>query len=260
MTIHHHKEFIAAKLKVIINDTRAQMGAAAAFGVATALRTLLREKEIVNMIFAAAPSQNEFLKILSEQEDIPWEKVNAFHMDEYIGLDSSAPQRFGNFLKEGIFDKLPFGNVFYINGNIDDPAHECERYSNLLNQYPVDIVCMGIGENGHIAFNDPHVADFKDEALVKIVDLSEESRIQQVHDACFDVLEDVPAAAITLTIPALLRADIICCVVPGMHKAEAVYNTIYSEVDPRNPATILRPHNNATLYLDKDSASKLNIV
>lgn len=250
------QELNANKLKVRIHHSRQQMGAAAAKDVAEVIRTKLSAQQTINIIFAAAPSQNEFLESLAAQPGIDWSRINAFHMDEYIGLADDATQRFGNFLKERIFDKAGFKQVFYINGNAADAALECERYSNLLQQYPVDIVCMGIGENGHIAFNDPHVADFEDPFLAKVVALSEESRVQQVHDGCFATVEEVPVAAITLTIPALLNAETICCVVPGAHKAAAVYHTLHSEVDTQNPATILRTHANATLYLDKDSASK----
>lgn len=251
------QELTANKLSVKLFDTRPAMGNAAAADVATVIKLLLQNKDIINMIFAAAPSQNEFLEALSQHEGIDWSRINAFHMDEYIGLSDSAPQRFGFFLKERIFDKAPFKQVFYINGNATDVQEECNRYSNLLKKYPADIVCMGIGENGHIAFNDPHVANFNDPAAVKIVDLADESRIQQVHDGCFATVEEVPLAAITLTIPALLAADIICCVVPGTHKAEAVYQTLNSKITEQNPATILRTHKNATLYLDKNSASKI---
>lgn len=250
------KELTSDKLKVKTYNTRQEMGKSAAGDVTASIQLLLEKKPFINMIFAAAPSQNEFLQALSQEKNIAWSRIRAFHMDEYIGLKDNAPQRFGNFLKKGLFDKVPFKDIFYIHGNTSDPQQECERYSKLLKEYPVDIVCMGIGENGHIAFNDPHVADFNDPLSAKVVELSDESRCQQVHDGCFPVVEEVPAAAITLTIPALLDAAIICCVVPGSHKAEAVYHTLYSDITPQNPATILRTHNQATLYLDKDSAVK----
>lgn len=242
------------QLTIKIYNSRLEMGVQAAADVAPVLRSLLAQRDSINMIFAAAPSQNEFLDSLCRQPGIDWSKVNAFHMDEYIGLTVDAPQRFGQFLKERVFDRLPFKQVFYINGNVTDAAAECERYSDLLKQYPVDVVCMGIGENGHIAFNDPHVADFNDAALVKTVQLAAASRYQQVHDGCFKKVEQVPVSAITLTIPALMKASIICCVVPGSHKADAVFHTLNSAVNEENPATVLRTHANATLYLDKDSA------
>jgi glucosamine-6-phosphate deaminase len=179
-------------------------------------------------------------------------------MDEYVGLDENAPQRFGQFLKKRIFGKVFFHGVHYLDGNNANINGECERYSQLLQQYPTDIVCMGIGENAHVAFNDPHDADFNDPLMVKLVTLDEVSRRQQVHDGCFARLEDVPESAITLTVPSLLRAKRIFCIVPGNNKAQAVYHSINSKVSETFPSTALREHNNAILYLDKDSATRLN--
>ncbi|MEO6705837.1 MAG: 6-phosphogluconolactonase, partial [Ginsengibacter sp.] len=161
------------------------------------------------------------------------------------------------FLKESIFDKVHFHEVHYLNGNIQDTGGECERYTYLLNHYPTDIVCMGIGENAHIAFNDPHDADFNDPLMVKEVMLDEVSRQQQVHDACFSNIEEVPTSAITLTVPALLHAKNIYCIVPGSNKSQAVFHTLNSEVKEDFPSTALKVHNAAILYLDKDSAAKL---
>ncbi|MBW7892766.1 MAG: glucosamine-6-phosphate deaminase [Chitinophagaceae bacterium] len=251
------KELSVDKLKVKISQTRKEMGELAAEDVSEKLRDLLRTKETVNVIFASAPSQNEFLAALSVTRGIDWGRINAFHMDEYIGLDEEAPQRFGHFLKERIFDKVKLRNAFYINTNVDDPNEECRRYAGLLEEYPVDVVCMGIGENTHIAFNDPHVADFEDPLRVKVIDLAEASRYQQVHDGCFTKLEDVPVTAITLTVPALMQADSVYCMVPGRNKASAIYHTIHEEIGERYPSTILRKHRGAILYIDKDSASAL---
>lgn len=251
------KELMADKLKVQIYDTRTAMGKQAAADVTAKLRELLLKKDKVNMIFAAAPSQNELLSALSVAEGIDWTRVNAFHMDEYIGLDENASQHFSFYLNTHIFNKVPFSQVFYINGDTESPEKECTRYSKLLTENPADIVCMGIGENTHVAFNDPHVADFTDPELVKIVYLSDASRHQQVHDGCFKSIAEVPQAAITLTIPALLNVNYICCVVPGPTKSQAVYHTLYGEIGACYPSTILRTHNQATLYLDKDSANKI---
>lgn len=251
------KESIIDKLKVKIYEKRSDMGASAAFEAAAKIKDLLLKQSIVNIIFAAAPSQNEFLDSLSKEEGIDWSRINAFHMDEYVGLDGDAPQCFGQFLKERIFGKVTFNKVYYINGNMDDTEAECKEYAELLKQFPVDIVCMGIGENTHIAFNDPNLADFNDPVLVKRVILEEMSRLQQVHDGCFAHIEEVPVSAITLTVPALLQAENIFCMAPGNNKAEAVYHTLHEEVKEKYPSTILRKHHNATLYLDKDSASML---
>jgi glucosamine-6-phosphate deaminase len=251
------KESIVNKLKVKIYETRSEMGIQAAYEVSEKIKELLLKQDTVNIIFAAAPSQNEFLDSLSQKEGIDWNRINGFHMDEYVGLEDDAPQRFGHFLKERIFGKVSFNKVHYINGNADNPEVECKRYAELLTQFPADIVCMGIGENTHIAFNDPHLADFNDLVLVKRVTLEEMSRQQQVHDDCFARIEEVPVSAITLTVPALLQAENIFCMVPGNNKAQAVYHTLHEEVKENYPSTVLRKHLNATLYLDKDSASML---
>jgi glucosamine-6-phosphate deaminase len=251
------QSFNADRLLVNVYPTRDAMGMAAAKDAAAQIQQLLNTKEFVNIIFAAAPSQNEMLLHLSVATGIDWSRVNAFHMDEYVGLNENAPQRFGHFLDQAIFGKLPFHEVHYINGNASNPEEECSRYAALLEANPVDIVCMGIGENTHIAFNDPHVADFNDASMVKLVELDEVSRMQQVHDGCFASIEAVPQTAITLTIPALMRAASIFCVVPSINKAQAVYHTINSPVSALYPSTALRLHENAMLYLDEKSASLL---
>lgn len=244
------------KLETRIYRTREEMGAAAAEKFAKEVNKLLGTKAEINVIFAAAPSQNEFLQSL-KYENLDWQRINAFHMDEYIGLAADAPQGFGNFLKERLFSQFNFKSVNYLNGNADDIESECTRYASLLAKYPVDIVCMGIGENGHLAFNDPPVADFEDPKIVKVVVLDEVCRQQQVNDGCFAALNKVPKQALTLTIPALLSAGYINCVVPGPTKAQAVAHTLNSEISTENPATILRTHPKAVLFLDQDSSRLL---
>ncbi len=238
--------------------TRAEMGSGAAKEAAQKIKSLLSQKENVNIIFAAAPSQNEFLYSLIREEGIDWSRINAFHMDEYIGLPAHAPQCFANFLKEKIFDKVSFGSVHLLQGNTGDPQSECHRYADLLTQYPTDIVCMGIGENTHIAFNDPHVADFADEESVKIIELDQASRQQQVNDRCFEKIEEVPVAAMTLTIPALLAGKHIFCMVPGKNKAQAVRLSLTEEISEKYPATILRRHSDSRLFIDADSSAQLD--
>lgn len=235
------------------------MGESAATDVAAKVTTLLKVQPEVNIIFAAAPSQNEFLSAFINK-DIEWNSINAFHMDEYIGLHPDAHQAFGNFLKDRIFSKLPFKSINYINGNTEDIENECNRYQNLLTQYSPDIVCLGIGENGHLAFNDPPVADFNDDKLVKQVELDETCRRQQVNDGCFKTIDEVPTHALTLTIPALMSAGYLSVVVPGPAKAQAVYNTLHQPIEELYPSTILRRHTNAVLYLDKDSDKFLKDV
>lgn len=234
------------------------MGLAAAADVAAALRTLLDEQPLVNMVFAAAPSQQEILAALTQYTTLDWNRVNAFHMDEYMGLDENAPQRFGYFLQQAVFDHLPFHAVHLIDGNAKDPVQECKRYAGLLDAHPTDLVCMGIGENTHIAFNDPHVADFDDPLMVKMVELDAFSRQQQVNDGCFTNLAEVPTQAITLTVPALFKADQVFCVVPGHRKSRAVLHTLQESISPAYPSTVLRRHPNATLYVDMDSAGEID--
>ena len=250
------KEFTKDKLRVKIYDSRQAMGEGAATDAVAYLKALLAEQQCVNIIFAAAPSQNEFLAAMAAS-DVDWSRVNAFHMDEYIGLEKDAPQGFGNFLRNAIFDKVPLRSVHYINGTIA-PDVACREYASLLEQNPVDVVFMGIGENGHIAFNDPHVANFADSQRVKIVDLDEKCRQQQVNDGCFATLDEVPTHAITLTIPMLCQAKRLFCVVPAATKAWAVNQTINGEITEQCPASIMRRHDNATLYIDNHSSELLN--
>lgn len=244
-------------LLVKIFPSREAMGQKAAEDVSRTIQELLTQKSEINIIFAAAPSQNEFLKYLCKDVSIPWNKINAFHMDEYIGIDENAPQAFGNFLKERLFGKVPFKSVHYLNGQAKDLSSECKRYAALLRNNPVDMVCLGIGENGHIAFNDPSVANFNDPETVKVVELEEISRQQQVNDACFPDIDSVPKKAFTVTIPALLKADYLFCIVPSKLKAEAVYKTLNDPISEKCPATILRQKKGAFLYLDHESSSLL---
>ena len=251
-------EFTKDKLKVKVFDTREKMGQVAAEDVAVCIKALLAKKEHINMIFAAAPSQNDFLEALIVDKTIEWGRINAFHMDEYIGLEKDDPLSFGTFLKDHIFDKVPFRSVNYINGQATSATEECARYTSLLKKYPVDIVCLGIGENGHIAFNDPHVAHFDDSERVKVVLLDEKCRMQQVHDGCFPALEKVPVSAFTLTFPALTAAEYMFCIVPAKTKEVAVFNTINGPISETCPASILREKEYAVLYLDADSSYSLN--
>ena len=233
------------------------MGEVSAIDIKNKIKELLQEKSEINMIFAAAPSQNDVLKSLVEDKSIEWNRVNAYHMDEYIGLDKNAPQGFGNFLKEHIFGLVDFKSVNYIDISTTNPEAEADRYGRLLLENPTDIVVMGIGENGHIAFNDPPVADFNDVKVVKPVKLDEICRQQQVNDGCFESIDKVPTHAMTLTVPTLVKAPYLFCIVPAPTKAKAVYETLNGSIDEHCPASILRKHENAILYLDNDSSSLL---
>lgn len=252
------KKLKKENLHIRIYDSRNALGMDAAQTAGRVINELLDQKKEINILFAAAPSQNEFLAALQKQ-DIPWHRIHALHMDEYVGLKSDAPQGFGNFLKEHIFDSLPFQSVNYLYREGTTPEDICTLYTQTLQEHPLDIVFMGIGENGHIAFNDPHVARFDDPQSVKIVSLDDVCRMQQVHDGCFPHIDEVPRQAITVTIPVMLKATYIFCVVPGESKATAVKNTVYGPVSTDCPASILRTHSHATLYCDLDSASHLSI-
>ncbi len=247
--------FTKDRLAVQEYGTRAAMGSAAAADIAACMLGLLQQKQSINMIFAAAPSQNEVLAALAADTRIPWQRVHAFHMDEYIGLAADAPQGFGNFLRRALFDKVPFASVNTIDPTAN-PQQEAARYAALLARHPADIVCMGIGENGHIAFNDPP-APFDDPLTVKVVTLDEVCRMQQVHDGCFAALEQVPRTALSLTVPALAAAQYHFCVVPAAAKAAAVARTVNGPIGPECPATVLRTLPHAVLYCDADSAALL---
>lgn len=236
-------------LTVNVYENRTLMGAAAADDIAECMQKLLSEKETVNMVFAAAPSQNDVLESLI-QKPIDWSRVNAFHMDEYVGLKKEDEQSFGNYLNQRVFKKVPFKNVYYV-------ADYGLEYEQLLAENHIDIVCLGIGENGHIAFNDPGVADFNDPLRIKKAKLDDVCRMQQVHDGCFPTFDDVPEYAYTLTVPQMVSADYMFCVVPAETKADAVYDTVNLEITDACPATVLRKHKNAIMYCDSDSGKRL---
>jgi glucosamine-6-phosphate deaminase len=238
--------------EIAISETRSAMGQAAAADVASALRDRLSRQDNVRMVFAAAPSQAEMLDALASEHNIDWRRVTAFHMDEYLDLAAQAPERFGAWLTRHFFSRVPLGAVHLI-GQEPDPDREAARYTALLAEAPIDIVCLGIGVNGHLAFNDPPVADLHDPKQVKIVELDAICRQQQVDDKCFASLNDVPTHAITLTIPRLLDADQLFCVVPGAAKRAAVEQSLYGPIGTACPASALRTHARCTLYLDRDS-------
>ena len=244
------------KAELIIFESRDAMGRRAAKDVAGCLRKLLATEDEVNMVFAAAPSQNELLANLAVEPNIAWDKVNAFHMDEYLGLPLGDSRSFSGFLINAIFGKLPFKTINMLNGQTD-AQEECARYASLLRRHPPDIVCMGIGDNGHIAFNDPSVADFDDSELVKVVMLEESCRRQQVDDGCFRSLADVPVAALTMTIPSLVQAKNLFCVVPGTRKAAALRAAMTGPVSESCPASILRSHEGVRIYADAGAGDEL---
>jgi len=226
----------------------------AARDIATALRKGLQAKPRLRMVLAAAPSQGEMLSALASEQGIDWPRVTAFHMDEYLDLPEDAPQRFGAWLKREFLDRVPLAEVNLIEpGN--DPEDTCRTYAAKLSKAPIDLVLLGIGTNGHLAFNDPP-ADFEDPLAVKVVNLDEMCREQQVLDGCFLSLSAVPRRAITLTVPTLLSGHELFCCVPGRHKRAAVRAMLESPVSGACPATALRTHPRCQVYLDRDSSGE----
>ena len=244
-------------LTVQVYASQADLAAAAAHAVSTLVEAALQARGRAQVVFASAASQIQFLEALAAERRVDWSRVVCFHMDEYLGVGESHPASFRRFLREKVETVLQPKAFHYLRGEADDPIKECERYTGLLRAQPVDVCCLGIGENGHLAFNDPGVADFHDGRLVKLARLDEACRSQQVGEGAFETLEDVPQFAYTLTIPALCSARRMVCVVPEQRKAEAVRRTLQGPIAPSCPASILRRQAHATLYLDADSASRL---
>ena len=250
-------EFTVGSLRVVVHEDRSSMARAAAEGVAREIADRQARSGVANVVFAAAPSQTDFLKALIAYRGIDWSRVIGFHMDEYMGVEADHPASFRRYLQEHLFRLagLNEDRLRLIPGEeVDRPLKTALDYEQWLLDEPVEIVCGGIGENGHLAFNDPPVADFLDPVLVKVVRLDEACRRQQLNDGCFDQIEDVPTHAYTLTIPALMAAKYVSIVVPGPRKAEAVLATLRGPIGESCPSTALRNHPNAVLHLDRDAA------
>jgi len=243
-------------LSVEIHKTRKAMGEAAGKKAEEFLLQCLKQKKEVRLVAASAPSQNEIVAYLAKSKLIDWSRVTAFHLDDYVGISEDAPQCFSKWLKDRLFGKVPVKAFHPLNTNAD-PAKECERYSTLLKKAPIDVLLCGVGENGHLAFNDPPVADFKDPLLVKVVNLEAACRNQQVNDGCFASLKDVPKKALTLTIPIMMSASYMVCTVPGPSKAAAVGRLFKGPVETKCPASVLRFHPACSVFLDADSAKEL---
>lgn len=241
------------QLETIIHPNRAEMGASAGHAAAKILRNTLFQKGSARIIVASAPSQDETLAQLAQEPRIDWSKVTVFHMDEYVGLSVSHPASFRAYQKEHFLSKVT-PKVFHgIQAESADLEQEVARYTALMTESPIDLVCMGIGENGHIAFNDPPVADFNDPQTIKVVELDEACRQQQVNDGCFPDLDSVPTHALSLTCPALMSGKHLIITVPGKLKANAVKETLTGPITTTCPASILRTHPDAELHLDTDS-------
>jgi glucosamine-6-phosphate deaminase len=241
-------------MEIIISQTKQELGKKAARRGAEAIRQAIRERGNANIIVATGASQFEMLNELV-REDIEWSLVTAFHLDEYIGLSALHPASFRKYLKERFADIVSPGEFIYINPG-HDPHEECERLGRLIRDHPIDLACIGIGENGHIAFNDPP-ADFITEEAYIVVKLDEACRSQQFSEGWFASIDDVPVKAISMSIRQVMKSKAIICCVPEFRKAAAVKNTVENPISPHVPASVLRQHENAWVYLDRESASLL---
>ena len=244
-------------LRIEIYKSAAEMGFSAAESVAGKLRKAIKEKGNANLILGTGASQYPLHDSLLKM-NLEWNKINLFHLDEYIGINDRHPASFRCFLRERIVEKTHPGNVWYLAGDSPDTEAEIKRYGDLLRNNPADVACIGIGENGHIAFNDPGVADFDDPAYLKVVELDQACRKQQVGEGWFDSIKDVPVKAVTLTVTAIMDSAFICCTVPDERKSEAVFRAIEDEISTQCPASVLRRHKNAVLFLDRFAALKLH--
>jgi glucosamine-6-phosphate deaminase len=251
------KSFNLNNLQVKIYNEEADAGQAAAVFVAESIQKAIQKNGKANLILATGASQFAFLDAL-KQKEIDWQKITVFHLDEYKNLSDQHPASFRKYLKERILDIVKPGKVYLINGDAPDLQNEIEQYEKLLKEHPIDVACIGIGENGHIAFNDPPVADFNDPKWVKVVELDEACRRQQLGEGWFPTFDDVPKEAVTLTVTAIMNCKTISCMVPGERKAQAIKDTLEGEITTACPASILRTHPDTVLFMDLPAASKLS--
>src|SRR5690348_12577126 len=252
------RNFRAGELNVYVYESRPEMGEAAAAVIAAEIRRAIHDRGKASIILASAPSQNEFLASLAAAPDIDWSRVTAFHLDEYLGMDDRAPQSFRRFLIDRLVNKVPLGQFHGLRGDAPDGAAEAKRYAELLQQNPPDFAVLGIGENGHLAFIDPPFCNFEDPEAVKVVELDEICRQQQVHDGAFESLELVPRRALSLTIPTIMARPKLFAIVPGLAKQQAIKATVEGPIATSCPASILRTHKDAHLFIDRDSAALLS--
>ncbi len=247
------------QLPITIYRTNEELGSAAAEEASAVIRDAVGKRGCANIILATGNSQLTFLTALRQDEKIAWDKVNVFHMDEYIGIDPDHPASFPLFLRRHLFDFIK-PHAFYPVPASQDPRTACSEYEQLLRAHPADLCALGYGENGHLAFNDPPFADFDDPVWVKVVKLDDVSRRQQVGEGHFPNLAAVPTHAMTLTIPALLAAKRVLAIVPEARKADAVVRALLGPINIDCPGSILRKAPHAHLFLDRDSASKLMAI
>ena len=241
-------------MEINIIKTKKQLGAVAAVKGAGYIRDAIRTKGHASIIVATGASQFEMLSALIKEE-IDWSRVSAFHLDEYVGISLTHPASFRKYLKERFVDLVPLKEFHYIDGEID-PAEEIERLNTLIAQYDIDVAFIGIGENGHLAFNDPP-ADLKTEMPYLEVHLDQACRQQQCNEGWFPTVEEVPEKAISMTVNHILKSHAIICTVPGERKAEAIKKTLENGIIPEVPASALKGHDSVFLYLDKHSSSML---
>lgn len=241
-------------LRVSVFRTNEEMGQAAAEEAAAVIQRTVSERGEANIILATGNSQLSFLTALRQNKNLPWSKVNVFHMDEYIGIDPNHPASFPAFLRKHLLNHVNVKTFYPISSQVGNIEETCAEYARWLREHPADLCACGYGENGHIAFNDPPFADFNDPVWVKVVRLDETSRRQQVGEGHFRSFDEVPTHAITLTIPALLAAKRVLCIVPEARKAEAVYRALKMPIAEICPGSILRKTPHAHLFLDRDSA------
>jgi glucosamine-6-phosphate deaminase len=249
--------FVVDRLAVSIYPDRREAGVASAAEASAIIRAAIAKDNRAAVVFAAAPSQNEFLAQLRADSSIDWRRVTAFHLDEYAGIPAAHPASFRRFLRERLMDHVPLAAFHQLAGDAPDLDAEADRYQRLLAEQPPVLVALGIGENGHLAFIDPGECDFHDPRDVRIVNPDDACRRQQVHDGSFECVEDVPRRALSLTLPFFLRTPHAVATVHGTAKAPAVRDTLEGPIDPRCPASILRRHAGAALFLDRDSAALL---
>lgn len=239
-------------------DTVDEMAQVAAADAARALRDAIEGRGEANVMLATGNSQLVFLAHLVQHREIDWSRVSAFHMDEYVGISATHLASFQRYMRERVAAQLPVKEFHYLSGDTRDAEAEARRYETLLREHPLDLCCCGIGENGHLAFNDPPVADFDDPRRVKVVALEEASRRQQVGEGHFARLVDVPTHAITVTIPALVAAAHVLAIVPEARKAVPVRDALRGPITTACPASYLRTQRQAVLYLDAESSSLLD--
>lgn len=253
----HVQELGYGSARVRIYPSREALGVAAAAEAAQVIENAVRDRGRARVIVATGNSQLELIHALVRIPGVPWKSVEIFHLDEYVHMPRTNPSSFRYWLKKRIEDVVHPGVIRYIEGDAKDLGAELQRYANLLNEAPLDLAFVGFGENGHIAFNDPHVADFDDPLTIKPVLIDDASQRQQAGEGHFDSPESVPREAVTVTCSALMRARAWICAVPEKRKAEAVRNALEGPITTACPSSIVRKHPNATVYLDTDSASLL---